>query len=136
MKALELKIPPVLLVIICVGLMWQLSGHLPVLALGETTRKVLYLLFAGSGAVLLISGVTSFFKAGTTVNPHSPDSAKILVINGFYRITRNPMYLGMLLMLIAWAVFLSSLFSLALVAVFVELMNRHLEIAEGLVGLG
>ena len=55
-----------------------------------------------------IAGTISFHRAKTTVNPMKPDKASSLVTSGVYRITRNPMYVGLLLVLVAWAVFLSS----------------------------
>jgi protein-S-isoprenylcysteine O-methyltransferase Ste14 len=45
--------------------------------------------------ILPVSGVITFKRAGTNVNPHK--STLKIVTNGPYRITRNPMYLGMVL---------------------------------------
>ena len=52
------------------------------------------ILFAG-GFSLGFPALRSMLKANTTPNPHRPTTA--LVFNGTYRITRNPMYLGMLI---------------------------------------
>ena len=54
----------------------------------------------------------SFRRARTTVNPLKPETSAALVSTGVYSFTRNPMYLGMALALFAWAVYLSSVWSL------------------------
>lgn len=59
-----------------------------------------------------------------------PDSASALVTGGIYKITRNPMYLGFLLILLGWTVFLSNLFAYALLPVFVIYMNRFQIVPE------
>jgi len=47
-------------------------------------------------------------KHETTVNPQSPSQATTLVTDGIYSITRNPMYVGMLLILMAFVVWLGA----------------------------
>lgn len=64
------------------------------------------------GATGLISAVVSFGFAKTTVNPLLPSDSTVLVKPGVYKISRNPMYLGFLMTLIGWGVYLSSLYSL------------------------
>ena len=64
------------------------------------------------------AGVVGFRKAQTTVNPLSPEQATSLVSGGIYRFTRNPMYLGMLLVVIASGIFWQHLVALAVGAVF------------------
>ena len=53
-----------------------------------------------------------------------PDSTSSLVVSGIYGYTRNPMYLGFLLVLLAWAIFLSNFVALALLPAFVVYMNH------------
>jgi len=60
----------------------------------------------------------------TTVNPMRPDSTSSLVVSGIYKYTRNPMYLGFLLVLVGWAIFLSNLAAFALLPAFVVYMNH------------
>lgn len=78
----------------------------------------------GAGMVVALLGVFSFRQARTTVNPLQPAAASHLVTSGIYRRTRNPMYLGMLLVLLGWALFLTNFLSAILAAMFVPLMNR------------
>ena len=53
------------------------------------------------GLALGLAGARAFHRAQTTVNPLVPESASSLVTDGVYRYSRNPMYLGFLLLLLA-----------------------------------
>jgi protein-S-isoprenylcysteine O-methyltransferase Ste14 len=53
-----------------------------------------------------------------------PASASVLVDGGIYRLTRNPMYLGFLVVLLGWAIFLSNIVAFLLLPAFVYYMNR------------
>lgn len=75
------------------------------------------------GVSMDIISFLNFQKNKTTVNPLSPEKATSLVIGGFYRFTRNPMYLGMLLILTGIAMLLASISSFLLLPVFVLAMN-------------
>ncbi len=76
------------------------------------------------GALTCLAGVVAFRRAKTTVNPMKPDSTSSLVVSGIYGYTRNPMYLGFLLLLMAWAPALSNVLALVLLLAFVLYMTR------------
>lgn len=76
------------------------------------------------GQSISISGMVAFRRARTTINPIKASAASSLVRTGVYRFTRNPMYLGLLLTLLAWAAFLSNPAALLFVPVFVLYINR------------
>jgi len=76
------------------------------------------------GQSISISGMMSFRRAKTTMNPIKPGAASSLVSSGVYRFTRNPMYLGLSVTLLGWAVFLSNWLALLAVPVFVLYINR------------
>lgn len=82
------------------------------------------MLLAVAGGVVAGLGVVSFRRAQTTVNPLTPQAASSLVTTGIYRVSRNPMYLGMLLLLAAFAVFLANAAALIILPVFILYMNR------------
>ena len=63
-------------------------------------------------------------RAHTTWHPSRPDSATYLVTAGAFRYSRNPTYLGMLLVLLGWAVFLASPLTLVPAVLFVVYLNR------------
>lgn len=123
-RGLELKVPPVAVVLIVAAAMWLLSIYVPALAFPLPWHKTLAALLAAAGVTLGLAGVVTFRRAGTTVHPHRPDKTSALVTSGVYRYTRNPMYLGLLLALTAWAVYLAHVLAFALLPAFVVYMNR------------
>lgn len=124
MHILELRIPPLLVTIIFTGLMWSLAMLTPSLTFDMPGRVILALVLAIAGITVILAGVVAFRKASTTVNPIQPETSSSLVTFGVYRISRNPMYLGFLLVLLGWAAFLSNLFSFLGVLLFVMYMNQ------------
>lgn len=124
MNALELKIPPLLLVLLFGGAMWAVSRLLPAGYFTLPGRLWLSVAVMAVGVCIALIGVLEFRSAGTTVDPRTPDKSASLVVKGVYRFTRNPMYLGFLLILIAWGLFLGSVFAALLLPVFIIYMNR------------
>ena len=59
-----------------------------------------------------------FRKVGTTVNPVDPDQASMLVVEGPFTFSRNPMYLGMSEMLIGFGFIFGAWLTLPIVALF------------------
>jgi protein-S-isoprenylcysteine O-methyltransferase Ste14 len=112
MQSLELKIPPPIIAVLVAFAMWGISLITPLLEVSKTYRSPLAIAIAAVGVAVAIAGTISFRQAKTTVNPLKPESTSSLVNSGIYQFTRNPMYLGMLMVLVAWAVFLSSIWSL------------------------
>ena len=76
------------------------------------------------GFVILISAVRSFRKDKTTVNPLSPEQATTLVTDGIFKYSRNPMYLGMALVLGSIAVFFNIIGGIILVALFCAYITK------------
>jgi protein-S-isoprenylcysteine O-methyltransferase Ste14 len=124
MKALELKIPPAAQFLAVAAAMWLLAKYLPALDVGIPARKLLVVGFFCASAAVAIPAIAAFRSAGTTVDPRDPGKASRLVIAGIYRYSRNPMYLGLLCLLIAWAIYLANLAGFACLPVFVLGMNR------------
>lgn len=124
MSTLELKIPPVALVLITGAAMWLVSAVAPALTLQLPYEQAIALVLAIAGGFVAVWGVVSFRRMGTTVNPTNPHATSSLVSTGIYRFSRNPMYLGFLLTLAGWAVFLANALALVFVPVFVAYMNR------------
>jgi protein-S-isoprenylcysteine O-methyltransferase Ste14 len=124
MRPLELKIPPVVIVLLTGAAMWGTTKLWPGLRIDLPLRAVFATGLSLAGLGIAMAGVVSFRRAGTTVNPLQPAATSQLVVSGVYRRTRNPMYLGMLLLLLGWAVFLAHPLALVLAAIFVPVMNR------------
>lgn len=113
-----MRIPPLVLLVFWAVYMrflhWADNGSLDFRFRGQTWIAAAILLV---GMTVAGAGVLTFHRASTTVDPLRPERASRLVTNGIYRYTRNPMYLGMTLALLAWAIYLgSSLVFLALLA--------------------
>ena len=107
-NSLGLKIPPLALGLILAALMWFVAWATPSFNFQIPAHSAVAIVLALLGAAMCISGVVSFRLAKTTVNPMKPNSASSLVVSGIYRYTRNPMYLGFLLVLFGWAAFLGA----------------------------
>ena len=124
MQALELKIPPpVVAALVAVG-MWGVSLAAPVLSMPAAGRVAAAAAIALAGFAISIAGVVSIRRASTTLNPTKPETTSALVSSGIYRATRNPMYAGLVFVLVAWAVFLSCAWALLGPLVFVLYINR------------
>jgi protein-S-isoprenylcysteine O-methyltransferase Ste14 len=107
MKSLEHKIPPPVLTVVIALAMWgssKLQSPIPIEPRLKLALTALVGLFALTFA---LSGVLSFRRAKTTINPVQIDQASRVVSTGIYRITRNPMYVGLTGLLTAWAVHLA-----------------------------
>jgi protein-S-isoprenylcysteine O-methyltransferase Ste14 len=130
MQALELKIPPLALMVLFALVMWLLAQVIPPFALPGVVGLVLAGGFASAGAVVALLGVLAFRRADTTVDPRVPQQTSSLVIRGIYRYSRNPMYVGFLLLLTAWACYLMSAAALILLPLFVLYMNRFQIVPE------
>lgn len=122
-RTLELKIPPPIVAVLVAALMWGVSRttswEFPAVA-----RNGAALMIAAIGVSFSVSGFLAFHHAKTTINPRTPQAASSLVSSGVYRITRNPMYVGLLLVLVAWAIFLSSEWALLGPVVFAAYIHR------------
>jgi protein-S-isoprenylcysteine O-methyltransferase Ste14 len=122
--ALDARIPPLIVVAVMGLTMWMTSNLVPTLSFSFAGRDW----FAWTVFVLalatMIAGVHAFSKAKTTVDPRHPETSTAVVANGVFRFTRNPMYLGMLLALLSWALFLSNVAAFLFLPLFVLFINR------------
>ncbi|MDE2297312.1 MAG: isoprenylcysteine carboxylmethyltransferase family protein [Burkholderiales bacterium] len=124
MRTLELKIPPPVVALLVAGAMWGVAAVAPTLGLPAIPRRAAAAALALAGLACALAGIVAFRRAHTTVNPMKPLASSSLVDSGIYRATRNPMYLGLAGVLVAWAVFLSSVWALLGPVAFVLYMNR------------
>lgn len=122
---LENKIPPPVIAIIFAAGMWWIASFTTGIQIEVFWRYPVALFVALVGLFFCLAGVVSFRLAKTTINPLKTEKASSLVCSGIYRISRNPMYVGFALFLTAWAIYLSSVWSLIGVAGFVHYINRY-----------
>ena len=124
LRTLELKVPPVVLALLIAVAMWGAPLATPSIELPFFVRAFAAIVLGVAGGGISLAGVGSFRRAKTTVNPTNPNAASTLVSSGIYRVTRNPMYLGILLVLMGWAAFLSNALTLIGPLAFVLYLNR------------
>jgi protein-S-isoprenylcysteine O-methyltransferase Ste14 len=130
MKALELKIPPPIVGLLCAAAMWGIAQIAPdrlllqALGLSGSVRMGLVLVLLCLGGAFDVAGLLAFRRAKTTINPLRPNKSSALVSDGIYRITRNPMYVGMLFIQLAWAAYLGNLAVLLMPVLFVAYITR------------
>jgi protein-S-isoprenylcysteine O-methyltransferase Ste14 len=124
MQSLELKVMPVPLAAVFAAAMFGVSSITRPATLvipGRTGVSIGLALLSGA---IALAGVVAFRANKTTVNPLNPSAASAFVSSGVYRFSRNPMYLGFLLALAAWAVYLSNALAALFLPAFVLYMNR------------
>ena len=124
MLNLELKVPPVAVALVVAGLMWLVSAATPEFPAALIFQVGVAAVLGTCGLIIIVVAVIGFRRARTTVNPLVPGRTTRIVSTGVYRLSRNPMYLGLLLLLVGWATVLWNLFSIGLSALFVLYMNR------------
>jgi protein-S-isoprenylcysteine O-methyltransferase Ste14 len=124
MPSLEHKIPPPVIGALAAFAMWIVSDMGPQIPFAATPKYVMTALLLGAGIAFDVLGLLAFRKSRTTVNPLKPERVTALVTSGVYKVTRNPMYVGMSLLLLAWAVWLSALLPFAGPVIFVLYITR------------
>ncbi|MEO6874304.1 MAG: isoprenylcysteine carboxylmethyltransferase family protein [Opitutaceae bacterium] len=130
MPNLELKIPPPVLLIATGALMWLTAKATPTLAFAFSHQTSISGVIAVAGVVAAFSGSWVMRRARTTRNPTKPQNASALVVSGIYRFTRNPMYLGLVLVLTAWGLYLSKWLPLLFLPAFVAYLTRFQIVPE------
>jgi protein-S-isoprenylcysteine O-methyltransferase Ste14 len=124
MSKLELRAPPDLVWLVVAAVMWLASATTPGLAVSPALRLVVAAAFIAAGVALIAGARVVLDRTGTTWHPSEPERSTHLVRDGVFRVGRNPTYLGMLLVLVGWAVVLGSPTALALSAIFALWMDR------------
>ena len=124
MRFLEHRIPPPVVGLLVAGFMWSVAALPPALPLSGGVRLAIALLVAAVGLTFDLLGLLAFRRSRTTVNPLQPQKASALVTDGVYRVTRNPMYVGMAFLLTGWAVYLGSLWTFLGPVLFIVYITR------------
>tara|TARA_B100001109_G_scaffold225011_1_gene198263 strand:- start:34 stop:477 length:444 start_codon:yes stop_codon:yes gene_type:complete len=117
-----IKIPPPILVFILITSNYFSQNQLEIIHLPyKYSISVLILLV---GTLILISPVFKFIKSKTTVNPVKFKKVNKLVTSGIYKYSRNPMYLGMILIIISTSIYYLNYYSLVTPFIFYFWINR------------
>lgn len=124
MSWLERRIPPPLVALATAIGMWLLTLFTPTVSAATGVRMVASAVFAVAGVLLAAAGAMAFRRAGTTIDPMRPERARLLVQDGVYRISRNPMYVGVASLLLAWAFYLAAPWALLGPVFFILFIDR------------
>jgi protein-S-isoprenylcysteine O-methyltransferase Ste14 len=120
MKQLQILLPPVHL-LLSLLLMGVLDYYLPLLTLLPPYNYAgIAILLSGLGLIILCA--VMFKHADTPIIPFEPST--VLLTHGVYRYTRNPIYLGMLIILLGAAVTLGSLSPFLVLPVFFYIIQE------------
>jgi protein-S-isoprenylcysteine O-methyltransferase Ste14 len=121
---LDHRIPPPLVMLLVGAAMWMAARAWPALAFDPPLRVPLVTSITLIALGIEIAAGWTFRRASTTVNPLRPQNAARLVTGGPNRFSRNPMYLSLALLLLAWAVWLGHAAALALWLLFPLFITR------------
>jgi protein-S-isoprenylcysteine O-methyltransferase Ste14 len=130
MNALENKVPPPIVALLIGTVMWAVERLSPLPEGGSPSRLAISGGLACLGVLFVMLGMLAFRRAKTTINPVNIGAASSIVTSGIYRYTRNPMYVGLALMLAGWAVHIAVSFVLMGPVVFILFITRFQIIPE------
>ncbi len=120
---MKLTIPPIFIVLVFTGLMWAVHTLAPFLNYHFKGQSSLTIAIGAIGAIIVLIALGVFARNKTTVNPMEPLEASTLVTGGIYRFTRNPMYLGMAMLLAALGLYLGNPINFVTLGLFVWYMS-------------
>lgn len=122
------RVMPPVYFLLTVLLIAALHWFVPVARIIESPITYIGLLFIGFGFVVVVVPARAFEAHATTIRPFEDSDA--LVTGGFYRISRNPMYLGMVIILIGIAILLGTLISFLPIPIFAMSMRQRFILKE------
>ena len=122
------KIPPPIITLIC-GLGIYFSRPLfP--KYNFISVNIIAASFLLLGIIMLITAVLSFKRQSTTVSPLQPEKVSYLVVSGIFKYSRNPMYLGMLLILISMTIKFNFVGGILIIFAFITFITKFQIIPE------
>ncbi|WP_138431507.1 methyltransferase family protein [Fodinibius saliphilus] len=123
---MKLKIPPAIVTGIFVGLMWGIDYFFNEVGfLGLPWPNIIAEVLLAIGVLFGVLSIYQFHRNTTTIDPLNLDQTASLVTDGIYQLSRNPMYVAFLLLLIAYSLVLQNILSLFCVPLFVVYLNRY-----------
>lgn len=112
-------IPPPIILLLSGIAMWFLAHSEFAYTISYPFALITAIILAAIGIFVCASAIRQFKSVETTISPLQPDSATSLVHSGIFARTRNPMYLGLFLILSGWAVWLQSVSNAIILLAFV-----------------
>ena len=118
------RVPPPFWMLFFAALMWALDRYCPITTLIAAPWNRLGWCLIAIAPLAPLTAMMQFRRAHTTINPLDPAKVTVLVTDGIYRWTRNPMYLGLFVLLAGWAIHLGTLSCFVLPPLFVLFMTQ------------
>ena len=126
----KLKIPPPVYALSIAILMWLLNQYLPINHWISTPWTNIGFIIIAVALSFDLWSLFLFLRSKTTPNPMKPENSKHIVTSGLYKISRNPMYVGLSLVLLGYAISLGSITPFLLLPLFVVLITTQQIIPE------
>ena len=108
---MKLLIPPPIQALLSVIMMWLISRYFLQANFNSSIMNVFGLVFLIIAVIIIILSINKFRAIKTTISPLKPNNTSSLVSTGIYKYSRNPMYLGLLLILFSAALFFNNFIS-------------------------
>jgi protein-S-isoprenylcysteine O-methyltransferase Ste14 len=118
----SLLVHPPIVALLCIGVTYLLGRLIPLPFAAPTISRYIGVVLTIAGFLLAIGAFIEFQKAQTTLDPHGSTSQ--LVTSGVYRFSRNPIYLGLLLIVIGLPLYFGLYWGIVLSPLFIFLMNH------------
>ena len=122
---MKLLIPPPILALMSAILMLIISKYFNKANFSLNQHNQFALFFLIVALIIIVISIAKFIKIKTTISPLKPNKTSILVDSGIYKYTRNPMYLGLLLILFSLFLYLKNFLSFLVLPLFVIYITKN-----------
>ena len=127
---LELKIIPPVQLFISAILMVSLAAYFPQYQFKLSISLAIIMLLVFVAGIIGILALYDFRKHKTTFHPHTPEKTSTVVNTGVFSYSRNPMYIALVLLLIALGIYLQNYCSFIIIPLFIYYITRFQIIPE------
>ena len=117
-----IKIPPPLIVLVLIVSIYFSSKKIDLINIPLQMEISIFILSAG--ILIFLNPVLQFIKSKTTVNPIQFEEVNKLVTSGIFKYSRNPMYLGMLMIVLSTSIFYLNIYSILTPLLFILWINK------------
>ena len=117
-----IKIPPPLIVLVLIVSIYFSSKKIDLIIIPLQLEISIFILSAG--ILIFVNPVLQFIKSKTTVNPIQFEEVNKLVTSGIFKYSRNPMYLGMLMIVLSTSIFYLNIYSILTPLLFILWINK------------
>ena len=122
------KIPPPIIALVCaLGILFSKPFFREYSNVNNSSISILFFLI---GIACFFFAIKLFKKHNTTISPLKPEKATSLIVSGIYMYSRNPMYLGMLFILISTSIRFNIIGGIISISTFIVYITKFQIIPE------